>query len=485
MEAFQLIPPEPARPGTKRPDWWLATLERATREHRRGRAQRLREAHLDRVYEAEWVRHIVTRGFQDEFGVPFQSELRPLPQGVVDWELWPRRDGEPTTWLAAILLKWDREIRQNTRGERRLDRGEWETVHQWRDRVMAEAERRIESRWHAERARGQEERFKRVATCGDEHRGFLTCTTCKVRAHPQPLVDCCESVFLCQRCRDHRAKKYRAKFLRARKAAVTSAARARVDRGGDRIGEKFLTLTSPHIPVELGGPERQARIVRDAWRKFMNAVRNHWRGRRAFRFSRYVRVLESTEGAGAEGHTHVHAWLYCPFTRDAIVAVLWGRALLAAGFPRELWPESAYRDKSELLDYLASKGDERAHKWAKHCLPKRIPWPIVELKAVRPNPKRPELADGGDLAVELIKYLTKDLESDGRGGLRPIHPETFAALYRGLDGARLLTAARGFWVVYRVHCEHCGCVGTLRPVEAPGTRDDALPRGPPTLELCR
>lgn len=469
---FRLEPVNaPPRSLAKKPGPWLDRVERATRAHREARSDLLLEAGRERAAEALWVRDALTEGKREELGL-WVAPGRALPGGTPE--------------VLRVIRRWDTELSRSSRGTRRLLRADHESAEHWAERVLAEAERRTESAWHTSRAQGQRERFRRVAECATESRGHLICVHCRelVRGSDGAAIvlrDLCGSHLLCLRCRDQRRKKYRAAFARARKAAVVEVRRRRLGAGQvrrDPLAERFLTLTCPHLSLADGGPEAQARLVRGAFRRFMNALRNHWRAHRGFALTRYVRVLEATSGRDALGHVHIHVWLLSPFVRVQVLRALWGRALLAEGFPRELWPEHAWKLKAELLGELES--DPSARAWAKHVLAQRIAYPRVDIRRVTPRGDGATV-DGADLASELIKYLTKDIEAatDGSGPVL-MHPELFAAVYRGLDGGRMLSAARGFWIRYHAECSCCGAVDSLRPIEsaraAPG-----LARAPPGL----
>ena len=465
-------------PLAEKPSWWLQHVERNTRAHRELRAKVLRDRGVDRANEAFRVHQAIVEGYREELGLWPLSPQRELPGASPE--------------IKKIIRHWDTQIKTASRGTRRLIRADRERVESWCRRVLREAERRIESTWHQQRARGQLERFRRVARCAEETRGVLVCKHChgaQKDKHGNPILlsDLCGSHLLCQRCRAHRRKRYRAAFLRSRLEAIRvvrsvhlAPGMARAKR--DPLTERFLTLTCPAIELELGGPETQARIVRSAFRGFMNALRNHWRkrGRERLELSRYVRVVEATSGQDERGHCHIHVWLLSPFIRAHVYRALWGRALLKEFRRAELeWPEHAWKPKSEILaELLFRSWDREAYTWARKTLGQRTPWPRVDIKRVVSRETHATV-DGLDLALELVKYLTKDLEAstNGQGGLVLMHPATFAAVYRGLDSGRMLSASRGFWVKYHAECQCCGAQDTLRPVEL--LRPPAKARAPP------
>jgi hypothetical protein len=70
-----------------------------------------------------------------------------------------------------------------------------------------------------------------------------------------------------------------------------------------------------------------------------------------------------------------------------------------------------------------------------------------------------EVRDGEGSAREVIKYLTKDIDSDGR----KIAPELYAPVYEALDGSRVTQATTGFMALAvdereAFICPHCGTV---------------------------
>lgn len=455
-----------------KPQWWLADVERLTREHREARAAALELSGTERYEEAWEIRTALLEGARDELGtfVGRPNPQRALPGGTPE--------------VHRVLRQWDRELYVSSRGARRLLRGDFERTEDWQARVFAECDRRIESKWHQARAAGQRERFRKVAECGTELRGYLVCSHCRQPARTKTgaalvLRDTCDAHLLCARCRARRTRKYQSKILRSRAAALELVHDKRLGPGqvrSDPLRERFLTLTCPHLPLDAGGPELQAALVRDAWSRFINSLRNHWRGHRGLKLCRFVRVLEATTGKDDLGHVHCHVWLLAPFVRVQVIRALWGRALIAAGFPLELWPEQAWKEKADILAELEAARDVPALIWAHHVLSQRTPWPVVDLQAVRGN--------GAEMVRELVKYLCKDVVSmRGDGDVVFMHPELFAAVYRGLDAGRLLTASLGFWVRYHATCACCGAVDTLRPVEE--LRPIADARAPPLLALVR
>lgn len=511
--AFRLVSPNasPQELAIK-PDYWRARVEALTDAHRTARAKRLLARGRERSAEASFVHEVIIEAERDELGLWPLAKFRALPGVGAMTAREPRTApdvtwSEPRAWVLKILCAWDRQIQTASHGTRRLLRADREPTEHWKRRVLGEAERRIESQWHQTRAAGQRDRFRRVEKCATESRGVLVCKHCHeaVRdkdGRPKILRDLCGAHLLCARCRKLRGAKYYAKILRSRLAAVKAVRRARLGPGvalSDPLVERFLTLTCPHLPPDaelviesdftprrLLGPEAQAFIVRRALRPFMNALRNHWRKRGALRLSlsRFVRVIEATEGADDNGHVHAHLWMLSPFVRVQVIRALWGRALLRAGFPLEHWPVCAWKEKKTLLAELELAGDHVAFEWAKKTLPARMPWPVVDLKRTYQRGDRLELetpAGRVDALAELVKYLCKDWETGRDGKKLLMHPALFAAVYRGLDEGRMISASRQFWTRHHTECACCGAIDTLRPVLELTPRP--LARGPPLLRL--
>lgn len=516
-------PPERRRRSVIRPDWWEQAVEDLTRDHREHRAAklhadgRLRAAEvflvLDRIREGDLARddgfadvppaERITREQIHELQRRWEikrpaADLGPLhPADAPGGEAAQAR-GEG---LDVILRRWSTEVSSSSRGARDLCREPSEPWWRWRQRVIAECHRRLESTWHADRAHGQLERFKRVKTCGTESRGWIACVTCG--HHAVELKKTCGNHYLCQGCRDQRKRKYRKRFRLARTAALLAVKAADLHpRFGaeDPIAERFLTLTMPRVPEELGGAQTAVEIIRDAWRKFWNRMRGWWKrhledrfgeeeGARRFAMIRYVRVLEATAGRDNLGHVHIHAWVLAPFMRVHVIRWLWGAALLAAGFPADATNPDHWADKADIMAELAAiprkdggTGDPVALASMRRRARHRLFWPRVDVRRVYPSGKgkvanaKGQPAGTEDLANELIKYLVKDLGGLGNTLLLPA--ETWAAIYRGLDGGRSLTCARGFWVSCSSLCPVCNDVHSWTIVGPPEKRSPP-PRGPP------
>ncbi|HYV99625.1 MAG TPA: hypothetical protein VE967_19355 [Gemmatimonadaceae bacterium] len=479
----------------QKPDWWLTDAERFTRPHRKDRADRISDKGQQRSEEALFVRNTIRQALDDERGCGPLAKRRALPGGTPE--------------IKKILRRWDTQIRQRTRGAARLLREVNELTSDYITRIFEECDRRIDSRWHAHRAKGQEERFKRVAECGKEERGILQCVHCKnqcadAAGNPLVLKKMCGAILLCHDCRQIKIKKNRKRFTLSRINALQRVRDARLGPGqvkSDPLVERFITLTCPHLTMEqsimakienpdgtvswkvLRGPDAQAYLVRNAWSRFWNSLRNRFKRKGnvhpGLDLISFVRVIEATTGRDELGHVHIHIWLLSPFLRVQIIRAMWGRALMKAGFPKEHWPEHAWMDKKAVVAELQAANDEVALTWARYQ-PQRLPYPMVHIKRVTPRGNSATV-DGFDLGLELIKYLTKDIES-GKNGAVFMSPWLFSAVYCGLDSGRLITASRKFWVKQHCECRACGAIDSLRP-HAPPRPDVTRARGPPIPTL--
>lgn len=483
---LRLTAPEPrAKALDVRPAWWRAAVERETGALREELAQRLDLRGAERRAEAL----AVIEAF--ECVTSFDIEASTMP-----------------AWLVTTIWRWDAEReRSRPRGHRlfytplsdfaaagELDR----TIHTtriYRHEVLREAERRLESRWHKHRAEGHRKRFRRTEQCATETVGIIACKRCgNVPLKNGIVKNFCDSHLLCVECRRRRKRKYRAKFSNARIAALQNVREKHVGKNQvyrDPVIERFVTLTCPHVPNELGGPEKQAEAVARAWSPFAKAIRDLYRRRvirgvlpaRALKCAHFVRCIEATNGRDERGHVHIHAWSLGPFVRAQVMRFVWGRALKRAEFPMQCWPEYAIADKGEVLGELSTavkgKPDREATAYLKHVAPQQFPYPRVDVQQVRSDGK---LEGGEPLARELIKYLTKDLDGKETDAIPVLmSPTIFASVFRGLLGRRMLTASRGFWCRRIVCCEACDAIGTVRLICTAAHRAPERARGPPPL----
>lgn len=266
------------------------------------------------------------------------------------------------------------------------------------------------ARWHRQRARGQRERIQRVQACG----GVVLRITCQACGLSHDRAQGCRIGLLCLRCRGGIASEKRAKFMAARKHALAGAGEAgllNANRRGGRWSEKFMTLTIPHLATH--SVTERIEIAWRAWPRFARRLRTFVKP--AGPLAHWFRVFEWTAGADGLGHPHFHVWLLSPFLPREEILACWRASLIEAGMPEPA---------------LTSL--------------------VVDIRAVR---------DSDGAALELVKYLTKDITD---GGV-PIAPAVYAEVYRALDGKRVTQASRGFMsgARERVACE-CGAVGQFR-----------------------
>jgi hypothetical protein len=215
-------------------------------------------------------------------------------------------------------------------------------------------------------------------------------------------------------CRGRNARIKRAKFLAARKKLIKGAEKKGLllpMRRGGRWSEKLLTLTAPHVPGDTVAG--RVKRVADAWGHLLRRVNAHWRGMDA-RTANFFRCLEWTPGDDGAGHPHIHVWLFCPFLDRSDLLAWWRDALLRAGLPAEL---------ANLV--------------------------VLDVR---------ELIDPTQGAQELIKYLTKDIDAQGK----KIAPEVYAEVYKAFDGRRMTQPSSGFMALAEQRPNRCEC-GTELP----------------------
>jgi len=190
-------------------------------------------------------------------------------------------------------------------------------------------------------------------------------------------------------------------------ADAASRGLLRDNRRGGRWSEKFLTLTAPHFPHH--SITERIRIVLDAWSRFLRRLNDFWKAQDA-RSVQWFRVFEWTPGCSDDfGHPHLHLWLLSPYLPQQDLEAWWRQSLAAE-----------YR--GETVDRVVVHINEVSGEGAEH---------------------------------ELIKYLTKDITSNGE----KIAPELYAEVYTALDGHRVTQASSGFMGKGKARqnaCE-CGC----------------------------
>lgn len=307
------------------------------------------------------------------------------------------------------MTEWLSDVGQATRQHREArakayDRKAVRRRSAARLRGASEAAVNEASRWHESRAKGQRERIERVESCSIDVL-VIQCQACG-RKHEKPAR--CGCRLLCVRCRGVRARQIRVRFCFARLALLEDA-RARGllkdQRRGGRFGERFITLTAPHLPDDTvsGRIER----VLAAWKWFVRQLQQ-WQRIYTIRSLAWFRVFEWTPGTDGLGHPHLHIWVFSPFLE-------WDRVL---GWWRDALGWAGCENVEPVIDIrLATKGVEQ----------------------------------------ELVKYLTKDIDEQGD----KIAPELYAEVYRALDGRRALQSSRGFMKAGEGEKPACECGARL------------------------
>jgi hypothetical protein len=311
--------------------------------------------------------------------------------------------------------------------------------------------------WHEQRALGARERGERVDRCAADQVMKVTCHGCGC-IHERPAR--CSCALLCSTCRGHRKVELQGDFLRSRAVVMQIALAAGLLRKrlpGGAYGEKFLTLTLPH--VERHGVSERIQAAFDAWPRFLKALSRfmrrheaqHFRGEPPFRRWWVYRRFEWTPGSDGRGHPHFHCWLLAPYLPAETLARFWRSALTRA----ELADGSRAFDAAELAELLTP-----------------------DIRQVR----------GGSVHRELIKYITKDWHDGAR---LPAH--VYAEVFTTLDGRRMTQASRGFvglGVRLRV-CPDCSqqvsasvCFQRVTPETMAELKAKRKARGPPGGVPC-
>lgn len=320
-----------------------------------------------------------------------------------------------SAWLATLeaLTESFREQRAE-RLEREAKRREFEALVAGK----SVGEARDEGRWYLERALAERERFHRLDGCqeADIVAECRACGCCTTRAGR------CRCSLLCVSCRSAIGLEKRVKFLRALSAHLDAHGHlCAASRGWRRWSQKFLTLTAPHA----AGDTVQGRIARvaAAFPVFIRSLNSWLRARDAGRSTAWYRVYEWTPGTDGLGHPHVHVWIFCPYL-DRDLVLEWWRAALNS------------------TDTIVL----RAHDDL-----------IVDLRAC---------STSENVAAELIKYLTKDIDNCGR----KIAPEVYAQVYAAFAGGRATQGSSGFMALAvraARACPECGDTSP-RKVYLPG-----------------
>jgi hypothetical protein len=412
-------------------DPWLVAVEGLTAPYRAGRARAHRRAAS--------LAMVGQRPGQVAPGGGFEArgpELAPL--SPADWQA--VLDGVP---LACSRDGLDSE-------------GDWGQWEKW----IRKDSRSRRAHWHWGRGRGQVRRFGSAAECGTGKISAL-CSGCGI-VHEHAIH--CGLGVICVPCRARKAKHRNRRFAAAQKAEQLRArqrALYRHKRRGGRWGERFVTLTIPHVSGDrwedeaegVGTVGARVRLLFSAWRAFSLRLQGWGRkiARRDGQRIAWYRAFEWTLGADEKGHPHFHLWLHSPILPEADVAKWWAAALTGAGCP---------------------------------VSPERV---IVSVRGARADVHREltkgtmqlEAEPGGGSMVRYIEgWSIRDVDDNGRR----VSPEVAAALYAALDGRRLVQTSRGLLEPRAAGCRLChalraACVTVTRPPPtAPPTA-----RGPPNL----
>jgi hypothetical protein len=285
---------------------------------------------------------------------------------------------------------------------------------------------KTDASWYRDRERGQRERPERVAACGSETL-LISCVGCGTM---HEIRSGCRVGLLCYPCRSVAAAAKRRIFRRARSAVVAEAARRGLfqNRRGGRWGEKFLTLTAPHLPTQ--SVTERIVIVLAAWARFLRRLNEFWK-ERGVRSKHWFRVFEWTPGSDDRGHPHLHVWILSPF------------------LPRD-----------------------ELERWWREALAEQIKGPMVERVIIDIREVHGESAER-----ELIKYLTKDITANGE----KVAPEIYAEVYIALDGHRSSQASKGFMGKAKSEKQRCdcGCPLPKRVRKQPKKKSSAEPEQKP------
>ena len=273
-------------------------------------------------------------------------------------------------------------------------------------------ERRVaeDCKWYEDRAKAQDTRITRVLECGASVLEFA-CPECGLM---HERAQGCGADLYCASCRKTTANEKRCRFLAARDAVVAEARTLGLllpHRRGGPYGDKFLTLTIPHLAQDTVGTRIQR--LQLAWPPFLKLLNAHLR-ERVIRHVEWFRVIEWTIGKADQlGNPHLHLWLFAPYLDRELLVNLWRQALLRAGCP----PDKCLR-------------------------------PVLDIRAMR---------DAHTGAQELIKYLTKDITAGGE----KLPPELYAQVIAALEGSRQTQASRGFMARAAASAPPCECGSPL------------------------
>ena len=378
--------------------------------------------------------------------------------------------------LTAAFREMHATAHDAKRGAAKATRAEWaasETPGEYseaRRNVIATAE--STAVWHERRARGQRERFERVAACGSK-KGLSSCSGC---GGMHEFTVGCGVNRLCETCGTKSAMKRRARFSLARAGRVQEASRDGLFRrrrngimvpryverhpfGLGRFTEKMLTFTVPHFGEAIEAVGERINAIFDAWRVFSRRLQAYLRRRKKWdplgaRSLWLHRAFEWTPGSDGRGHPHFHVWMLAPFVNVPRI--------------REMWTDALEESGVELEGATAVVN-------------------VATFETLSPAAAR-EIIKGG--AKQAIRYSGKSTQDTGPDAFAYADgwsvndtgnagDDVRAEVYKALEKRRISQGSAGF---YRVivetppgHCRDCGEHGTVR-VTFELTADD-LPVG--------
>jgi hypothetical protein len=347
----------------------------------------------------------------------------------------------------------------------------WLHVLEWLGRPWEERERWVErvqrsARYHAGRARGLRIGERAADACATS---WLTvaCRSCEApMSGAERIPQRCGRI-TCHACRGLRIARERARlsagigaawrYVLARHEFSRSPITGRRLRPGDRrvMRERFVTLP---VPPTRHGIAHDVELAHRARGIFVRSLR-HYIARdlglseRLARIPYFCATEIGTRGILAgrhEGLAHLHIWLIAPFVAWPVVAMLWGRALEAAGH--------------DAVPYVPAQTlIGRCGPWEMHTLATltrycgasstMVPLPMVDVRAVTK-------ANREGVVHELVKYIVKDFtRTEGER----IDPASFALVLRARRGRRFIARTARLFTMHREHVCTCGsCSWSVR-----------------------
>lgn len=291
-------------------------------------------------------------------------------------------------------------------------------------------------RWHADRMRGQAERFERVRQCGGETGLEWVCEETGERCVHRSACGCWR---VCRRCLQARRKRLQTGVSGQRLVALaTHEKRMRKHYAGreGRWSERLITFTVPHSEVSL-----DAHALPKLWRALEAPWRRHLEKQRGMRvrvagpdgrkrlegptqvWVRAIEIAPPREGDPTGGHAHLHVWVLGPYVEHALLRVWWGRALESLGY------QVPHKDVAEVI---REARDKRTAEWLGDV--STVPWPVVDVRrATSEEVSRYAVKTG------VVTYITKGEKCAER--LEPAHA---ARVYQALEGVRVVQWARGW-----------------------------------------